>query len=224
MEDSHIEAFIVRYIKNGDVVSIGSGELGERFLKTLAIALEKAHIPINEVEFVPTSMRNATVASSIGIPIADINEKEIDVAIEFVDQVDAGYNFIKRNSSSFVRDKMIAQSAGTLVVIADEQNMVERLKGTIPFEVATFGWKRTLNQLDTYGRARRRETNGVPFKTETGNYIIDVVFDSIFNYEELETETKNIPGVLETGLFIGYADKIIIHGKKIELMSRTEFK
>ncbi len=224
MEDEHIEAFIVRYIKDGDVVSIGSGELGERFLKNLALALEKDHIPINEIEFVPTSMRNATVASSIGIPIADINDREIDVAIEFVDQVDSGYNFIKRNSLSLVRDKMIAQSAGTLVVIAEEQNMVERLKGTIPFEVATFGWKRTLNQLDTYGRARRRETNGVPFKTETGNYIIDVVFDGIFDYDELERDSKNIPGVLETGLFVGYADKIILHGKKIRLLSRTEFK
>ena len=224
MQDEHVEGFIVRYIKDGDVVSIGSSDLGEKFLKSLAMALEKEHIPINQIEFVPTSMRNATLASSMGIPIADINEKDIDVAIEFVDQVDPNYNFIKRNSLSLVRDKMIAQCAGILVVIANEGNFVDRLKGTIPFEVATFGWKRTQNQLDTYGRARRRETNGVPFKTETGNYIIDVVFDSIFNYEELETETKNIPGVLETGLFIGYADKIIIHGKKIELMSRTEFK
>ncbi|HLC92126.1 MAG TPA: ribose 5-phosphate isomerase A [archaeon] len=224
MEETHIEGFIVRYIKDGDVVSVGSSDLGEKFLKSLALALHKEHIPINHIEFIPTSMRNATVASSMGIPIADINEKEIDVAIEFVDQVDENYNFIKRNSLSLVRDKMIAQSAATLVVIADEQNLVEKLKGTIPFEVATFGWKRTQNQLDTYGRARRRETNGVPFKTETGNYIIDVVFDSIFNYEELETESKNIPGVLETGLFVGYADKIILHGKKIRLMSRTEFK
>src|SRR3989344_6735082 len=224
MEDQHIEGFIIRYIKDGDVISIGTSELGEKFVKTLALALQKEHIPINSIEFIPTSMRNATVASSMGLPIADINDKEVDVAIEFVDQVDQNYNFIKRNSLSLVRDKMIAQSAGNLIVVTDEKNFVDRLKGTVPLEVSTFGWKRTQNQLDTYGRARRRETNGIPFKTETGNYIIDVVFDSIFNYEELETETKNIPGVLETGLFIGYADKIIIHGKKIELMSRTEFK
>ena len=224
MEDQHIEGFIIRYIKDGDVISIGTSELGEKFVKTLALALQKEHIPINSIEFIPTSMRNATVASSMGLPIADINDKEVDVAIEFVDQVDQNYNFIKRNSLSLVRDKMIAQSAGNLIVVTDEKNFVDRLKGTVPFEVSTFGWKRTQNQLDTYGRARRRETNGIPFKTETGNYIIDVVFDSIFDYEELETESKNIPGVLETGLFIGYADKIIVHGKKIQLLSRTEFK
>ncbi|MBI4210881.1 MAG: ribose 5-phosphate isomerase A [Candidatus Diapherotrites archaeon] len=224
MHDSHIEDFVARYVKDGDVVSIGTSELGERFVKKLALALEHEHIPINKVEFVPTSMRMATIASSLGLPFADINEREIDVAIEFVDQVDEEYNFIKRNSASLVRDKMIAQSAGILVAIADERNLVTRLVGSIPFEVSTFGWKRTLNQLDAFGKARRRESDSVPFKTETGNYIIDVIVDGVFNYEELEYESKNIPGVLETGLFVGFADKIILHGRQIRAMSRTEYK
>lgn len=222
MEDRHIGNFIARYIKDGDVVSIGTSDLGEKFVKQLAIALELKNVPINHVEFVPTSMRNATVASSVGLPIADINESEIDVAIEFVDQVDENFNFIKRNSHSLVRDKMIAQSSAILIAIADENALVKRLKGRIPFEVSTFGWKRTLTQLDSYGKANRREKDGVPFKTETGNYIIDVEFDKIFSYEELELHSKNIPGVLETGLFVGFADKIILHGKEIRVMSRTE--
>jgi len=224
MDDKHIEDFIVRYIKDGDVVSIGSSELGKKFIKKLALALEEEHIPIDNVSFVPTSMQNAAIASSLGLPIADINDVEVDVAIEFVDQVDDNYNFVKRNSSSFVRDKMIAQSAGILIAITDEKNFVNKLKGTIPFEVATFGWKRTLNQLDTLGDAKRRMIGELPFKTETGHYVIDVKIDKIFSYDDLEFETKNIPGVLETGMFVGFADKIITHGKKIQLLSRTEFK
>ncbi len=222
MDERHIEDFIIRYIKNGDVVSIGTSELGEKFIKKLALALEHSHIPISEVEFVPTSIRGATIASSLGLPLTDINEREIDVAIEFVDAVDDNYNFIKRNSTSLVRDKMIAQSAAILVAIADEQNFMERLRGTIPFEVSAFGYKRTLNQLDSFGSAMLREGNGNIFKTETGNYIIDVEFDAIFDYEELELQSKNIPGVLETGLFVGFADKIVLHGKQIRLLSRTE--
>lgn len=222
MHENHIEAMVVRYIKDGDVVSIGSGDVGEKFVKKLALALEAKHIPINSVEFVPTSFRIATVASGLAIPIADINEREVDVAIEFVDQIDAHYNFVKRNSSSFIRDKMICQSAGLLVAVADEAGFVEKLRGRIPYEVSTFGWKRTLNQLDGFGKAARRlKTNGTPEKTETGNYIIDVEFDKLFNYEELEILTKNIPGVIESGLFVGYADKIILHGKKIQVMGRV---
>lgn len=224
MREEHIEQLIARYVKNGDVVSIGSSALGEQFVKKLALSLEEEHIPIDSVSFVPTSMRNAAIASSMGLPITDINEREIDVAIEFVDQVDENYNFIKHNSASLVRDKMIAQSAGILIVVIEEKGFVKKLKGKVPFEVATFGWKRTLNQLDVLGNARRREENGIPFKTETGHYVIDVNVDNIFSYDDLDFETKNIPGVLETGIFVGFADKIIIHGKTLQLMSRTEFK
>ena len=222
MNEPTIEGLIARYVKDGDVVSIGTSELGEKFVKKLALALEDEKIPINDIEFIPTSMRMATVASSLGIQIADINDKEIDVAIEFADAADENFNFIKRHSSSLVRDKMISQSAAILVSICNEKNMMKRLRGTIPFEVSTFGWKRTLNQLDAYGAARRREKGGVPFHTETGNYMIDVDFDSIFSYEELEVQSKNIPGVLETGLFVGLADKIVLYGKGIRLLSRTE--
>ncbi|MEM4710119.1 MAG: hypothetical protein QXT97_03960, partial [Candidatus Diapherotrites archaeon] len=67
MEESHIEQLILRYIKDGYVVSIGSNSIGEKFLKKLALAIEDANIDINSIEFVPTSMKNATIASSLGL-------------------------------------------------------------------------------------------------------------------------------------------------------------
>ncbi|MCR4368439.1 MAG: ribose 5-phosphate isomerase A [archaeon] len=221
MEERHIEGIIARYIKDGDVVSVGSSALGEKFIKKLALSLEEESVPINSIEFVPTSMRTAAIASSLGLPIADINEREVDVAVEFADMVDGDYNFIKRDSASFVRDKMIAQSAAILIIVCDEKNLVGKLRGRIPFEIATFGWKRTMNQLDGLGKAKRRMNGSLPFKTETGHYVIDADVDKIFSYEDLEFETKNIPGVLETGLFVGFADKILLHGKQLRMMSRT---
>ena len=53
LSEEVIESFILKYIKNGDVVSVGSSKTGELFLKKLALALELDHIPINSVEFVP---------------------------------------------------------------------------------------------------------------------------------------------------------------------------
>lgn len=222
MQDEHIEQLIAKYVEDGDVVAIGSNPMGEKFIKKLAIALESDQIPINNIDFIPTSMKMATIASSLGLHIADINEREVDVAIDFAEQVDRSFNFVKRNTASFVRDKMIAQSAATLIVVAQDRAMVERVKGSIPFEVVTFGWKRTMNQLDSYGKAARREKDGVPAKTETGNYIIDVKMDKALNYDELEYESKNIPGVIETGLFVGFADKILLHGKKLEMLSASK--
>ena len=45
-------------------------------------------------------------------------------------------------------------------------------------------------------------------ETENGNSILDVRFDKID--ESLEKKIKNITGVIESGLFIGY-DVEIIH-------------
>lgn len=221
LSEAVIERFIVKYIKDGDVVSVGSSKAGEVFIKKLALVLELDHIPINTIKFVPTSNRLAVIARQLEIPVTSINDHEIDVAVEFVDQVDRDFNFVKRDSSSLVRDKMIAQSAENLLVVAEEKNFVKRIRGRIPFEIAFFGWKRTINQLASFGHTRIREDQGRKLKTETGHYIVDVDCDPVFSPQDLEYKTKEVPGVLETGLFLGYADRIVLHNGKVRVLSRN---
>ena len=75
-----------------------------------------------------------------------------------------------------------------------------------------------------FGNARLREDKDVKFKSETGQYIVDVDCDHIFSLEDLEYKTKEVPGVLETGLFLGYADKVVLHnGDRVRVLSRTDF-
>ncbi len=222
LREEHVEQFVARFIKSGDVVSIGTSRLGEVFLKKLALALHAKHIDLEKVEFVPTSNHLAVIASQLHLPLASLNESEIDVAIEFVDFVDSDFNFIKKDSFSLVRDKMIAQSAGNLIVVLEGKGLLKTLRGKpILFEITTFGWKRTVSQLSMFGRAKLVEVDGKPKKTESGNYLTVVECDPSFSLEELENETKHIPGVLETGLFLGYADKVLIHNKHLKLISRS---
>jgi ribose 5-phosphate isomerase A len=224
LQEKHIEGLIARYVKDKDTISIGSGKHGETFLKKLAFAIEDDGIDLWDIRIVPTSLPMAAIASQLKIPIVSLNEEEIDVAVEFVDAVDEEYNFLKRDSSSLVRDKMIAESAAILIAVAEEKNFVKKLKGRMPFEISTFGWQRTINQLEKMGTAKLRVINDRPFKTESGHYLVDVIVDDVFSLDELEFQAKEIPGVLETGLFIGYADKILLHNGKLQLKSRTEFK
>ncbi|MBI2597789.1 MAG: ribose-5-phosphate isomerase A, partial [Candidatus Diapherotrites archaeon] len=197
---------------------------GEVFLKKLALALEQKHIGLEDVSFVPTSHKLTIIAGQLKIPITSLNDSEIDIAIEFVDAVDEDFNFIKRDSFSLVRDKMIAQSAGILVVVAEEKHFSKKIGGAIPFEVSPFGWKRTLSQLSMFGAARLMENDGRPKKSETGNYMIEVLCDQMFSLEDIEIQSKQVPGVLETGLFLGLADKIILHNGRVKVLSRTEYE
>ena len=225
INEKHIEDMVANYIKTGNLIAVGTSAMGRTFLKKLALALEDDKIDLWDVSIVPTSFELGSIASSLGIRIESINEREVDVAIEFADVVDRNYSYIKRDSMSLVRDKMIAQSAAILIVIADENDFVRRLKGMVPFEVSVFGWKRTVNQLEAFGEANIRQEKGKPVKTESGNYLVDVNVDEIYDSDELEYMSKEIPGVLESGLFIGYADRIITHGgTHIKMKSRLEYK
>ena len=223
IKEEHIEQLISKYIKSGDIVSIGTSHIGEDFLKKLALAIEYEHVDLQDVQFVPTSNHLTIIASQLHIPITTLNESEIDVAIEFVDAIDQDFNFIKRNSYSLVRDKMIAQSSGILVAITEHKNFQKAIQGKIAFEISSFGWKRTLNQLSMFGKAHLVEENKMPRKTETGNYMIEVLCDKIFTLEDIEFQAKQVPGVLESGLFLGFADKIILHNSHLKVLSRTEF-
>ncbi len=224
LNEDIIDALVEKYIKPDSVLAFGTSREAEIFLKNIAIKLEDSSHHLKSVEVVPTSSHIAAILSSIGVPIADLNEKEIDVAVEFADRGDHSFNFIKRDSLSLVRDKMIAQSAAEMIAVVEEKNFVKRLSGTIPFEVAVFGWKRSLAQLEAMGEARLRMTGDSAYKTETNHYIIDVEVDEIYSLEDLEFQAKNVPGVLEAGLFIGYADRILLHnGKGIQVKSRMDY-
>ena len=217
MNEELVELFVEKYILPGNVISVGSDPIGLKFLKKIALRVEGHAL---DVSVIPTSMEFAALLKQMKVPMASIDDSEVDVAVEFASQVDFQYNYIKRESNSLVRDKMIAQSASTLIVVVEPENFVKQLSAAVPCEIAIFGWKRTLTQLEQLGKASLRMEKEKPFKTETGLYIADVQFDQLFTLEDVDYQARLIPGVLETGLFIGLADKIVLAGNTIEVKSR----
>jgi ribose 5-phosphate isomerase A len=49
-----------------------------------------------------------------------------------------------------------------------------------------------------------------PVVTDNGNFLLDVSMEKINDPEELDTKLRSIPGVVETGLFIGLADIVYV--------------
>ncbi len=219
LHEHTIEELVAKYVPNNSVIAMGTAHHSAAFLKKLAFKILEENF---KIKVVPTSAKIAAIASTLGIPLTSINEDEIDVAIEFVSFADDDFNFIKNETHSLVRDKIVAQSAGELIVIIEKENFVKKLSGKLCFEITTFGWKKTLAQLALFGEAKLRENNSKPIKTESGNYLADVQIDEMHSLEELETRTKNIPGVIETSLFLGYADRIILHNGDLTVKSRIQ--
>lgn len=220
LSEDQVDAFVSRYVKDGNVVAVGTNQLGELFLKKLGILCEQNRWDVN---IIPTSTSQIATAKMFHLPLTTLNEREVDVAFEFVDQADHDYNFLKRYSTSLIRDKMVAQSAGELVAILPEKEQYDKLHGSISIEISAFGWKRTLLLLERVGRVNHQKYADEPPKTESGHYLVDVEIDEYLSLEDIDMQARLIPGVLETGIFIGMADRLILVGETdIKVKSRLD--
>ncbi|MFZ3015050.1 MAG: ribose-5-phosphate isomerase RpiA [Nitrospira sp.] len=199
------------FVRSGMVVGLGTGSTAKHLLVALGEQV-KAGMKLRGV---PTSQETATLAKEVGIPLIDAeNRWEIDVAIDGADQVDPHFNLIKGGGGALLKEKIVAASAKQFIVVVDHTKQVPVLGGSfpLPIEVIPFGWGSTAREIEALTKSRvvLRERNGAPFRTEAGNLIVDVHIDRISQPGELETALNLIPGVVETGLFVGRTNVLIV--------------
>jgi ribose 5-phosphate isomerase A len=193
------------------VVGLGTGSTAKHMVITLGEQVRAGM----KLRGVPTSAETAALARQSGIPLIDNeNRWEIDVAIDGADQVDPHFNLIKGGGGALLKEKIVAASAKQFIVMVDHTKQVPVLGGSfpLPIEVIPFGWGSTAREIETLTESRvvLRERNGTPFKTEAGHLILDVHIDSIDRPGELEAALNLIPGVVETGLFVGRTNILIV--------------
>ena len=202
----------VKYVSHGQVVGLGTGSTAKYVVLALGL-LVKAGLSIKGV---PTSTETAELAKSQNITLLSDDEPwNIDVAIDGADQVDPQLNLIKGGGGALLREKIVAAAAKQFIVVVDGAKRVPVLGGTfpLPIEVACFGWRSTARLIERASRAGKsvlRERGGQAFRTEAGNYILDLHLPRIDDPAELEARLLGIPGVVETGLFVGRTDILIV--------------
>jgi len=112
---------------------------------------------------------------------------------------------------------MIAYHSKMVIIITDESKVVKSLgiDFPLPIEVIKFEWQATKKVIENHGcSVELRKIFDDPFITDNGNYILDCEFERISEPEKLENDINMIPGVLENGLFIDVATKVIVGSKK----------
>jgi len=201
----------LEFVKDGMIVGLGTGSTA----KHLVLALGDRVKTGMHLRGVPTSQETALLARQSGIPLIDSeNRWVIDVAIDGADQVDPAFNLIKGGGGALLKEKIVAASAKQFIVLVDYTKRVPVLGGSfpLPVEVVPFGWGSTAREIETLTSSRvvLRERNGAPFTTEAGHLILDVHLARIDNPHELEIALNQIPGIVETGLFVGRTDMLIV--------------
>ncbi len=201
----------VEFVRDGMVIGLGTGSTAKHLLAAIGEQVRAGR----KVRGVPTSQETAALARESGIPLIDTEDRwEIDVAIDGADQVDPDFNLIKGGGGALLKEKIVAASAKHFIVMVDYTKQVSVLGGSfpLPIEVVPFGWGSTAREIEALTKSRvvLRNRNGVPFKTEAGHLIVDVHIDRIDRPGELETALNLIPGVVETGLFVGRTNILIV--------------
>ena len=214
----------VEYVKDGMIVGLGTGSTARHMVLALG---EKVKAGM-KLRAVATSQETAALARQAGIVLIDSeNRWTIDVAIDGADQVDPRFNLIKGGGGALLKEKIVAASAKQFIVLVDYTKQVPVLGGPfpLPVEVIPFGWGSTAREIEalTNSRVVLRERNGAPFTTEAGNVIVDVHIARIDQPRDLEIALNQIPGVVETGLFVGRTDLLIVgtpHGTETHSAKR----
>jgi ribose 5-phosphate isomerase A len=201
----------VEFVKDGMVVGLGTGSTA----KHMVIALGEKVRAGMKLRGIPTSHDTAELARRCGVPLIDTeNTWTIDVAIDGADQVDPHFNLIKGGGGALLKEKIVAASAKQFIVLVDHTKRVPVLGHPfpLPIEVVPFGWGSTAREIEVFTKSKvtLRQRNGAPFKTEAGHVIVDVHLSRIDNPRELEILLNQIPGVVETGLFVGRTDLLIV--------------
>jgi len=208
----------LRYVEDGMRVGLGTGSTAAKFVDALGRRVAGGL----KVVCVATSQATQAQAEALGIPMSTLDEQQfLDLTVDGTDELDGALRLIKGGGGALLREKIVATASASMIVIADASKQVATLGAfPLPLEVVPFGLAATRNMITALaadagceGELRLRTlTDGKPFITDNGNFILDCHFGSIDAPEELDEALKLVPGVVENGLFIGIADLAIIAG------------
>lgn len=222
----HAAERAVDFVLDGMKIGLGTGSTARLFLEALAGRREAGELP--DIVGVPTSTDTRERARALGIPLSTLEETpKLDLVVDGADEVDSELRLIKGLGGALLWEKIVASVSERMVVIIDDSKLVDRLgeKSPLPVEVIPFGWPIHVAALRRLGATPelRRNASGEPFVTDGGHYILDCRFpEGIEQPEAVEAAVRSRPGVVETGLFIGYADVVLVgSGGAVRVLERS---
>jgi ribose 5-phosphate isomerase A len=206
----------VEYIQSGMVVGLGHGSTAIYAVRRLARLLETG--ALQDIVGVPCSRFIEAEAARLGIPLTTLEtHPQIDLTIDGADEVDPHLELIKGGGGALLREKIVAQATVREIIVVDESKLSPALctHWPVPVEVIPFGWSAQAAFLEKLGGRpqMRHNPDGVPFKTDHGNLILDCRFDPIPAPAELAAKIKARAGIVEHGFFLGVASEVIVAGQ-----------
>jgi ribose 5-phosphate isomerase A len=198
-------------VPDGARIGIGTGRAAEAFIHALGERVRQGL----RVRGVPTSQASARLARSLGIDLDTLDADEpLAVTIDGADEVERGtLNMIKGRGGALARERVVAAAARRQVILVTPEKLVDRLgaHGLLPVEVLPFAAPFCRRRVAALGlKPEVRMHDGTPYVTDNGNWVLDCGVEPLADAAALERSLWAIPGVVDTGLFLGTASLVLV--------------
>lgn len=196
------------HVVDGMTLGLGTGSTVKFFAQALGARIKDG---LN-VRALPTSEASIDLAERYGIPLIDWSvTTRLDLCVDGADEVAPDLSMIKGGGGALLWEKIVANAAAKRIYIADASKLVTTLGAfALPVEVVRFGHQATAEKLAAHcPDLAQRRAGEEPFVTDSGNFIYDLRFGTIADAAALEAALAAIPGVVESGLFVGLVDTLI---------------
>lgn len=204
-----LTARALSHVRDGALVGLGSGRTASAFVRALGTRVRQGL----RARGVPTSEATARLAREVGIPLAGLDEGVLDLTVDGADEVDPRLDLIKGYGGALVRERIVAAASRRLIIVAGGEKLVPMLgaRGRLPVEVLPFACPLAMRELAGLGcRPALRTLDGKPFVSDNGNWIIDCGVRPIEAPADFARDLRGIAGVVDTGLFLGMADLVLV--------------
>ena len=209
--DRVAEAALTR-VADGMTLGLGTGRAAEAFIRKLG---ERSRRGL-QIQGIPTSKRSEELARRENIRVVLLEDIDrIDVAIDGADEVTPELYLTKGLGGALLRERVVAYEAEVFIVLVTPEKLVDRLgtRAPIPVEIIPYAApsiKRHLAKLGGKVTLRLKKEGVAPFLTDNQNWIFDGGFEPISDPALVDAKIRAIPGVVDTGIFLGMADAVLV--------------
>jgi len=201
-------------IRDGARVGLGTGRAAAAFVAQLGARVRDGL----RVACVATSEATARQARSLGIPLVELDETEFDLTVDGADEVAPDLDLVKGWGGALVRERIVASASRRQVILVGHEKLVRALgeHRRIPVEVIPLARGPVARRLKALGieAVVRASADGRPVITDNGNLILDCAPAEPLRdgraARALEATLCAIAGVVDTGLFLGTAERVLV--------------
>jgi ribose 5-phosphate isomerase A len=222
LEKRHAAAAALRWVRDGMLLSLGTGSTSAAFINLLGEAVQAGKL---RVQGTATSLASENLARQLGIPLVEPRRGlRFDLAVDGADELDGQLRLIKGGGGALLREKLLETASDYLLVIADSTKLVPQLgRFPLPLEVVPFALPWVMDAVEKLGGAPQvrmaHASSDQLYRSDQNNLLVDCYFNVIPDPEHLMHQLQNIPGIVEQGLFLGLAKAALIaNGEEVQVI------